>query len=182
MHAFGLQHLPLNAFVGVDQLHEPFGRFAQRFHRRAAIAANGTEDLRDERVAVVVQLLHLGRKLGVLLGVVQLHFLRNQVVPSLEQLIGQMQFLFVLRCNQAVELLMQFAMHRAGVRCDGSCHPHVAGRFFLLVLHFFSCFKFAPIAAPDVCFCKRCPSNIVSSGPITKTGVKVRFSAYKTKI
>ena len=131
VQALGHQHLRLNAFVGVDQLHEPFGRFAQCLHGRAAVVADGREELRKERVAVVVQLLHLSRQLGVGLGVVQLHFLRNQVVPSLEQLVGEVQFLLVLRCNQVVKLLMQFAMHCAGMRCDTSSHPHVAGsRFF----------------------------------------------------
>ena len=94
---------------------------------RAAVVADGREELRKERVAVVVQLLHLSRQFGVVLGVVQLHFLRNQVVPSLEQLVGQVQFLLVLRRNQVVKLLMQFAMHRAGVHRDASVHPHVAG-------------------------------------------------------
>ena len=64
---------------------------------RAAVVADGREELREERVAVVVQLLHLGRQLRVLLGVVQLHFLHNQVVPDFELFIGQVQFLLVLR-------------------------------------------------------------------------------------
>ena len=64
---------------------------------RAAVVADGREELREERVAVVVQLLHLGRQLGVLLGVVQLHFLHDQVVPGFELFVGQVQFLLVLR-------------------------------------------------------------------------------------
>ena len=94
---------------------------------RAAVVADGREELREERVAVVVQLLHLGRQLGVLLGVVQLHLLHDEVVPGLEQLVGQVQFLLVLRRNQAVKLLVQFGMHRAGMHRDASVHPHVAG-------------------------------------------------------
>ena len=94
---------------------------------RATVVANGAEDLRDERVAVVTQLLHLGRQLGVLLGVVQLHLLHDEVVPGFEQLVGEMQFLLVLRRNQAVKLLVQFGMHRAGMHRDASVHPHVAG-------------------------------------------------------
>ena len=64
---------------------------------RAAVVAGGREELRKERVAVVVQLLHLSRQLGVLLGVVQLHLLHDEVVPGFEQLVGEMQFLLVLR-------------------------------------------------------------------------------------
>ena len=64
---------------------------------RAAVVADGREELRKERVAVVVQLLHFGRQLGVLLGVVQLHLLDDQVVPGFELFVGQVQFLLVLR-------------------------------------------------------------------------------------
>ena len=94
---------------------------------RAAVVAYGREELRKERVAIVVQLLHLGRQLGVLLGIVQLHLLHDEVVPGFEQLVGQVQFLLILRRNQAVKLLVQFGMHRAGVYRDASVHPHVAG-------------------------------------------------------